>query len=109
MSTPILENIRRIREDIMERIRSFRPGTLLSQTAGGGRIIDNIRERVETLRVRVEEMRPNIIPKVVESIKTWEPGKLVEAAVPRISETSPPAPKPSGTVKTVRGGYKLHQ
>jgi hypothetical protein len=49
---------------------------------GGGKVIETVTERIDKFIATVKEKRPNIIPTVLERVKTYEPGKRLKELVP---------------------------
>jgi len=118
--------IEELRKRLIERVASLRKGlfgeevrTILtigegtSNVAGQiqigkGAIIDQVTKRVDTLIATIKERRPQIIPTVVERIKTFEPGKrITELVKPPEGVPTPtaptPTPTPAPTKKLLRG------
>jgi len=59
---------------------------------GGGRIITAVSETVDKVLASIKERRPNIVPAVMERIRTMEPGKRVKEILPPVEKgAAPPA------------------
>ena len=103
-----VEQARRRVQELMEKARTRRllgSGTMLRGTQGqtqigGGKVIQRVSESIDRLVATAKEKRPNIIPTVIERIKTYEPGKRIKELVPITA--APPAP----TTTTTTTEYK---
>lgn len=113
MSVPIIEEVRK---NILERVEKIRgrigmlgeskeiPSLLRGQVqVGGGKILEKAMSRVDQVTARISQIRPNILPQVVERLKTYEPGKRVMQLLPgapaALPPPSPPVSPPSPGVK----------
>lgn len=121
---PALEELRKRLSERMESIRArvpilsaeqrsglLRGEGLKPQVIGQGKIIEAVSQTVDKLVQTIKEKRPNIIPTVLERIKTFEPGKRIKELLPPIGEgvagpTPPPTPPP-GLVTTAGAKSKL--
>jgi len=56
--------------------------TTAGGVVGGGKVIETVTERIDWFIATVKEKRPNIIPTVLERIKTFEPGKRIKELTP---------------------------
>jgi hypothetical protein len=101
-----VEQARRRVQELMERVKTRRvlgSGTMLRGTQGqiiggqlgGGKVIQKVSESIDRLVATAKEKRPNIIPTVIERIKTYEPGKRIKELVPITA--APPSPPPAPT------------
>jgi hypothetical protein len=98
-----VEQSRRRVQELMERVKTRRvlgSGTMLRGTQGqiqigGGKVIQKVGESIDRLVAMAKEKRPNIIPTVMERIKTYEPGKRIKELVPITA--APPSPPPAPT------------
>lgn len=94
MSTPAIPSIEEIRRRIMERAKLIRerlvPGRLGGEIVGkggivgGGRLITTASETIDKVLQTVKEKRPNVLPTVLERIRTFEPGKRIKEVMPPI-------------------------
>jgi len=89
MSTPpVFENVRKRIEEMREKIKARRilgegsQGQIIGGIIGGGKIIENVTKSIDNIISMAKERRPNIIPTVMEKIKTYEPGKRIKEIVP---------------------------
>jgi hypothetical protein len=94
---PILEELRKRVASIRERIRVLptERGLTREQAIGEGRVIETIQRTIDNIISAAKERRPNIIPTVIEKIKTYQPGKRIMELVPTRTTPSPtPSPTP---------------
>jgi hypothetical protein len=84
-----VEQARKRIEELREKIKARKP--LLGESMlrgerekllGGGRLVQQVGQNIDRLVARAKERRPNIIPTVMERIKTYEPGKRLKELVP---------------------------
>lgn len=116
MSTiPLVEQLRaRIRETV-ERVRKRLPllagetgilrtseGQIAGGLIGGGKLIETVTKSVDEFLMRIKERRPNIVPYVLEKMRTYEPGKRIKEVLP--TPTATPAPTPVEEKKKVLRG-----
>jgi len=105
---PLEEVRKRIRESV-ERIRARVPilgeGGILSGKSGllrgqkepligGGKLITTAEETLKKISEKALELRPKIIPTVMEKIKTFEPGRRITEFIP--APTGGETPKETG-------------
>jgi hypothetical protein len=96
---PILEEFRRRIASIRERIKVLPTERRLitqGQVIGEGKVIETIQKTVDNIISMAKEKRPNIIPTVMEKIKTYQPGKRIMELLPT-RPTPSPAPSPAPT------------
>jgi len=67
---------------------------------GQGKIIDRVSERVDKTLKTLQERRPNIIPTVMERIKTYEPGKRITQLLQRPETKAGETPATTTTTTT---------
>jgi len=104
-----VEEIRKRIQELRERLRSRRPlagETVLrgepGKLIGGGKIIEQVSQGIDKIISIAREKRPNIIPTVLERIKTYEPGRRIKELVPMPAQPTPEAaPPPAETYKKV--------
>ncbi|MEM1866050.1 MAG: hypothetical protein QXD57_07470 [Ignisphaera sp.] len=98
MSTPVSALVARIR-NIM---RGVGGGTLLRGDIkiGEGKVLDNIAKTLDNVVNRVKEVRPNIIPAVVERVKTYQPGSRIQQLLPSTPPATASSPQPATTTQT---------
>jgi hypothetical protein len=85
-------------------------GTDMSTQIGSGKIVETVTSSIQNLISTVQTKRPKIIPTVMETIKTYQPGKVVKTVVEQTTKTvqqitsgvtgAPAAPAPTTTVTT---------
>jgi|GEM_PF-3991643 len=117
-----LTSLEQLRQRLLQRIASFRLGILGESNKrvllrgennsggvvgqiqiGQGVLIDQVTKRVDTLLATIKEKRPQIIPTVVEKIRTFEPGKRVTELVAPPSGAQAPTTPTAPTKKFLRG------
>jgi len=89
----VVEQVRSRVRELLERVRTRR---LLGQATapttgpliGGGRIIQTVSESIDRVIAMAKERRPNIIPMVLERLRTYEPGAKVRELI--VPTTTPP-------------------
>jgi hypothetical protein len=54
---------------------------------GSGKVIESITSTVKNFISTVQEKRPKVIPSVIETIKSYEPGKVVKTVVEQTTKT----------------------
>jgi hypothetical protein len=72
------------RPKLLERVR---PEAGMSTEVGGGKIIETVTSSVQNLIATIQERRPKILPTVVETIKSYEPGRIVKTVVEETTKT----------------------
>ena len=128
MSETIIERVKELRERLRERVQEItarvrRPllgqksllrgseGQILGPEGliGGGKVIEHVTKAVDNVLEALSERRPNIIPAVMEKIKTWEPGKRLKELIPKTSEEGTQTPSAGTTTTTgvTKKEYKL--
>jgi hypothetical protein len=104
----VLEELRKRVAELRERaktrrlIRGEEAGTTAGGVIGGGKVIETVTERIDKFIATVKEKRPNIIPTVLERIKTYEPGKRIKELVPLPKREETVAPPPAEGKKILR-------
>jgi hypothetical protein len=94
----LVEGFRKRFQELLERVRTRRligEGGVLGgsrgQIVGGGKILEQISKGIDRLVEIAKERRPNIIPTVIERLKTYEPGKRIKELLPSTTtETQTP-------------------
>lgn len=117
----MIEDVRRRLMERMQEVRArvpmLREGSLLRGGSirgqivpgliGGGKVIETISQSVDRLIAMAKERRPNIIPTVLERVRTFEPGKRVREFIPTTGGPAPttgaPPPTPSERKRLLRG------
>jgi len=97
---PILEEFRKRVMSIRERVKILpteRKLVAQGQVIGEGKIIETVQQTVNNIISMAKEKRPNIIPTVMEKIKTYQPGKRIMELIPT---KAAPAPAPSPATPT---------
>jgi hypothetical protein len=96
-SLSFVEELRRRIAELREKAKRPRlirgeEATTAGGVIGGGKVIETVTERIDKFIATVKEKRPNIIPTVLERVKTYEPGKRLKELVPlpRTEETAAP-------------------
>lgn len=105
MSTSVLDRI-------LTRVRGlklFREGSVLRgekplfAQIGDGKVLDNITKAVDNVVKRVREVKPNIIPTVVEKVRTYQPGTRIQQLLP----STPPSTTTTTTTTQTAQSKKL--
>jgi len=99
LNLSLLEELRKRTTEIMSKLpRPLEKGVLRTQgqVIGGGKIIETVQTTVQNILATAKEKRPNIIPTVMEKIKTYQPGRRIMELVPgrmptTTTTTSPPS------------------
>jgi hypothetical protein len=103
-----VEELRKRVAELRERaktrrlIRGEEAGTTTGGVIGGGKVIETVTERIDKFIATVKEKRPNIIPTVLERIKTYEPGKRIKELAPLPKKEEAVAPPPAEGKKILR-------
>jgi len=73
---------------------------------GEGKMINRVSERIDKTLKTLQERRPNIIPTVMERVKTYEPGKRITQLLqrPETRTTETPAATTATTATPVTEG-----
>jgi len=72
-------------------------GQVIGGVIGGGKIIESISKTIDQVLTIAKERRPNIIPTVLERIKTYEPGKRIKELLPPATTGAPTTPETTTT------------
>lgn len=107
MSTSVLDRIL----TRVKGLKLFREGSVLRgekplfAQIGDGKVLDNITKAVDNVVKRVREVKPNIIPTVVERVRTYQPGTRIQQLLPSTppSTTATTATQTAQSKKLLRG------
>jgi hypothetical protein len=100
----LVEQLRSRVQEVLSRVRARRPllggesaqGQVIGGLIGGGKVIENVSRSIDNLVKMAKERRPNIIPTVLERVRTFEPGKRIKEFIPAPPPSPAPTPPPPG-------------
>lgn len=99
----LVEQLRSRVQEVLSRVRARRPllggesaGQVIGGLIGGGKVIENVSRSIDNLVRMAKERRPNIIPTVLERVRTFEPGKRIREFIPAPPPPPTPTPPPPG-------------
>jgi hypothetical protein len=78
--------IEELRKWIKIRPKMFE-GAGMSTQIGSGKVVETVTSSIQNFVTTLQERRPKIIPTVMETIKIYEPGKMVKTVVEQATKT----------------------